>query len=50
MNPKLADKTEPRKYQTNASLGQPPTIASDRPVREYVTNVSRRARQVTPAA
>jgi hypothetical protein len=33
---------EPRRYQTNASLGQPPTRAADRPVREYTTNVSRR--------
>jgi hypothetical protein len=31
---------EPRRYQTNASLNQPPTRAADRPVRDYVTNVS----------
>jgi hypothetical protein len=30
---------EPRRYQTNASLNQPPTRAVDRPVRDYVTNV-----------
>jgi hypothetical protein len=42
--------TEPRRYQTNASLSQPPTKASDRPVREYVTNVSRRMNRMTPAA
>jgi hypothetical protein len=39
----LAEKREPRRYQTNASLNLPPTRAADRPVREYVTNVSRRA-------
>jgi hypothetical protein len=33
---------EPHRYQTNASLNQPPTRAADRPVREYTTNVSRR--------
>jgi hypothetical protein len=30
---------EPRRYQTNANLGQRPTTGADRPVREYVTNV-----------
>ncbi len=38
-----AAEIEPRRYQTNASLSQPPTKAAERPVREYVTNVSRRA-------
>jgi hypothetical protein len=33
---------EPRRYQTNVSLSQPATTAADRPVREYVTNVTRR--------
>jgi hypothetical protein len=37
---KLADEIEPRRYQTNVSLNQPPTRAADRPVREYVTNVN----------
>jgi hypothetical protein len=41
MTRKLAEKIELRSYQTNASLSQPPTTASDRPVREYVTNVTR---------
>jgi hypothetical protein len=31
---------EPRRYQTNTSLSQPPTMGADRPVREYVTNIS----------
>jgi hypothetical protein len=35
----------PRRYQINASLSQPPTTGADRPVREYVTNVSWRANQ-----
>ena len=35
----------PRRYQTNASLSQPPTTGADRPVREYMTNVSWRANQ-----
>ena len=35
----------PRRYQTNASLSQPATAGADRPVREYVTNVSWRANQ-----
>jgi hypothetical protein len=59
---KLAEEIEPRRYQTNASLSQPPTKAAQRPVREYVTNVSRQAhkpsataarrpfRRMTPAA
>jgi len=45
-----AETIEPRRYQTNASLSQPPAKDSQRPVREYVTNVSRRANRVTPAA
>ncbi len=40
VNRKLAEKVEPRWYQTNASLSQPPTTGVDRPVRDYVTNVS----------
>jgi hypothetical protein len=35
-----APSIEPRRYQTNVSLSQPPTRAADRPVREYTTNVS----------
>jgi hypothetical protein len=35
----------PRRYQTNASLSQPSRTGADRPVREYVTNVSWRANQ-----
>ncbi|MGA8545540.1 MAG: hypothetical protein WB785_09830 [Mycobacterium sp.] len=42
MNRTPALETEPRRYQTNASLSQPPTRGADRPVREYVTNVSSR--------
>jgi hypothetical protein len=42
VNRKLAEEIEPRRYQTNASLSQPPTTGADRPVREYVTNVSLR--------
>jgi hypothetical protein len=42
MDRKLPEAIEPRRYQTNASLNQPPTRAGDRPVREYTTNVSRR--------
>ena len=34
-----------RRYQTNASLSRPATTGADRPVREYVTNVSWRANQ-----
>jgi hypothetical protein len=45
MSRKPAEKIEPHWYQTNASLGQPPTTGTDRPVREYVTNVSWRAVQ-----
>jgi hypothetical protein len=45
-----AETIEPRRYQTNASLSQPPTKALDRPVREYVTNVSRRTNRLMPAA
>ena len=43
VNRKLAEEIEPRRYQTNASLSQPPTTGADRPVRDYVTNVSWRA-------
>jgi hypothetical protein len=50
VNRQLAEKIEPRRYQTNASLSQPPAKASQRPVREYVTNVSWRANRMTPAA
>jgi hypothetical protein len=50
VNLKLAEKIEPRRYQTNASLSQPPTKGADRPVVEYVTNVSWRANRMTPAA
>jgi hypothetical protein len=42
MDRQLPEAIEPRHYQTNASLNQPPTRAADRPVREYTTNVSRR--------
>jgi hypothetical protein len=45
VNRRLAKEVEPRRYQTNASLSQPPTMGADRRVREYVTNVSRRANQ-----
>ncbi|HWY00076.1 MAG TPA: hypothetical protein VNY55_09425 [Mycobacterium sp.] len=45
VNRKLAEEIEPRRYQTNASLSQPPTTGADRPVREYVTNVHCRANQ-----
>jgi hypothetical protein len=45
VNRKLAEEIEPRRYQTNASLSQPPTTGADRPVREYVTNVRWRANQ-----
>lgn len=50
VNRELAETIEPRRYQTNASLSQPPTKASRRPVREYVTNVTWRANRMTPAA
>jgi hypothetical protein len=39
-NRDLAAEIEPRRYQTNVSLSQPPMKAADRPVREYVTNVT----------
>jgi hypothetical protein len=42
VNGRLAEASQPRRYQTNASLNQPPTRTGDRPVREYVTNVTRR--------
>jgi hypothetical protein len=45
VNRKLAEDIEPRRYQTNASLSQPPTTGANRPVRDYVTNVSWRANQ-----
>jgi hypothetical protein len=41
---------EARRYQTNASLNQPPTRAADRPVREYTTNITRRTNRIKPAA
>jgi len=41
---------EPRRYQTNASLSQPPTRAADRPVREYTTNVSWPTNRMSAAA
>jgi len=51
VNRELADTIEPRRYQTNASLSQPPTRAADRPVREYTTNVvSWRTNRMRPAA
>jgi hypothetical protein len=43
VNGKLAEEIEPHWYQTNVSLSQPPTMAADRPVRGFVTNVSWRA-------
>ena len=43
VNRKLAEEIEPRWYQTNVSLSQPPTTAAGRPVRGFVTNVSWRA-------
>jgi hypothetical protein len=42
-----------RRYQTNANLKRPPTTtseASDRPVREYVTNVAWPAKVSTRSA
>jgi hypothetical protein len=45
VNRKLAEEIEPHRYQTNASLRKPATTGADRPVREYVTNVSWRANQ-----
>jgi hypothetical protein len=62
VNRKLVESIEPRRYQTNVNLGQPPIKAAQRPVREYVTNVSWQAhkpsataarrtfRRMTPAA
>ena len=50
VNRELAETIEPRRYQTNASLSQPPTKAPRRPVREYVTNVTWRANRMAPAA
>jgi len=55
VNRMLVGEIEPRRYQTNASLNQPPTRAADRPVREYATNVNQRRtvrtfRRMTPAA
>jgi hypothetical protein len=50
VNREPAEEIEPRRYQTNASLSQPPIKAARRPVREYVTNVSRRPDRMTPAA
>jgi len=43
VNRKLAEELEPRWYQTNVSLSQPPTTGTDRPVRGFVTNVRWRA-------
>jgi hypothetical protein len=43
VNRKLAVEIEPHWYQTNVGLSQPPTRGADRPVRGFVTNVSRRA-------
>jgi hypothetical protein len=45
MNPRKVDRRpaehiEPRWYQTNVSLNQPPTRGADRPVREYMTNLT----------
>jgi hypothetical protein len=45
-----AETIEPRRYQTNVNLNQAPAKDSDRPVREYVTNVTRRPNRITPAA
>jgi hypothetical protein len=45
VNRKLAEEIEPRRYQTNASLSQPPTTDANRPVARVVTNVSWRADQ-----
>ena len=50
VNRKPAEEIEPRRYQTNASLSQPPIKAAQRPVREYVTNVSRQARKPSATA
>ena len=45
VNRKLTEEIEPRWYQTNVSLSQPPTMGANRPVRGYVTNVSWRVNQ-----
>ena len=45
VNRKLLEEIEPRRYQTNVSLTQPPTTVAHRPVREYVTNVNRRTNE-----
>jgi hypothetical protein len=45
VNRKLTEEIEPRWYQTNVSLSQPPTMGANRPVRGYVTNVSFRVNQ-----
>jgi hypothetical protein len=50
VNRELAEEIEPRRYQTNVNLNQPPTKAVDRLVREYVTNVTRQAGRTRPAA
>ena len=50
VNRELAEEVAPRRYQTNASLNQPPATAANRPVREYVTNVSWQANQLGAAA
>jgi hypothetical protein len=50
VNRELAEEVAPRRYQTNARLNQPPTRAANRPVREYVTNVSWQAHQLGAAA
>jgi hypothetical protein len=44
VNRKLAEEIEPRRYQTNASLSQPPTTGANRQC-EFVINVSWRANQ-----
>ncbi|MBV8178086.1 MAG: hypothetical protein JO045_04640 [Mycobacterium sp.] len=50
VNRKLAEEIEPRRYQTNVNLGQPPIKAAQRPVREYVTNVNWQARKPSATA
>jgi hypothetical protein len=47
---KLVVAIEPRRYQTNVNLGQPPIKAAQRPVREYVTNVTWQARKPSATA
>jgi len=44
MNPSNVNRIEPHWYQTNVSLSQLPTTGGKRPVRGFVTNVSRVAR------